>query len=111
MAIRPKFLDNKEEYSFSYRLNIMYITHSPTANALYIKLNDHTVAQTTKVSDSVMLDFDAEGNLIGIELLDASDYVDNPTTITYEQLTVAVRPSEEAIRAQRQAIKQARQQR
>ena len=89
----------------------MYVTYSPTANALYIKLNDHTVAHTTKASDSVMLDFDADGNLIGIELLDASDYVDSPTTITYEQLTTATRPSEEAIRAQRQAIKEARQKR
>src|SRR5688572_5998682 len=101
----------KEEYSFSSRLNIMNVTHSPTANALYIKLNDHTVAQTKKASDSVMLDFDADGNLIGIELLDASEYVDNPTTITYEQLTTALRPSEAAIQAQRQAIKAARQHR
>jgi uncharacterized protein YuzE len=87
----------------------MYVTHSPTANALYIKLNDHVVAHTSKASDSVMLDFDADGQLIGIELLDVGSYVDNPSTITYEQLTEASRPSEEAIRTQRQAIKAARQ--
>jgi uncharacterized protein YuzE len=89
----------------------MNIAHSLTANALYIKLNEHTVAQTKKASDTVMLDFDADGNLIGIELLDASTYIDNPATITYEQLTTAIRPSEEAIQTQRRAIKQARQQR
>jgi uncharacterized protein YuzE len=89
----------------------MYVTHSPTANALYIKLNDHTVAHTTKASDSVMLDFDADGQLIGIELLDVGEYVENPGTITYEQLTEANRPSEAAIRVQRQAIKEARQKR
>ncbi|MDQ7027515.1 MAG: DUF2283 domain-containing protein [Anaerolineae bacterium] len=89
----------------------MYVTHSPTANALYIKLNNQVVAQTKKASDSVILDFDADGHLIGIELLDVGEYVDNPSTITYEQLTEAIRPSEETIRAQRQAIKEARQKR
>jgi len=89
----------------------MYVTHSPTAKALYIKLNDYVVAKTTKISDCVLLDFDAAGQLIGVELLDIGAYVDNPTTITFEQLTEAQQPSQEEIQAQRQAIQEARKKR
>jgi len=48
------------------------ITYDPDARAAYIYLGPvpHTSARTQELSDSVMVDYDASGNVIGVELLD-----------------------------------------
>jgi uncharacterized protein YuzE len=47
----------------------MKITYDEEADAMYIHLNDKDVAKTVKVSDRVLVDLDAEGNLRGVEVL------------------------------------------
>jgi uncharacterized protein YuzE len=42
-----------------------------TANAGYVYVRDGIVAQTRKVSDRVIADYDAKGRLLGYELFDA----------------------------------------
>ena len=41
-------------------------------DALYIRIQEKEIARTQEVSDGVKLDFDGEGRLIGLEVLDAS---------------------------------------
>lgn len=58
----------------------MHATHDPSADAAHIRLRaieDRGVASTytcdaAEVGGMIHLDFDAEGRLIGIEVLDAS---------------------------------------
>lgn len=47
-------------------------TYDPQADALYVRIapKGTTVAETREVQPGVMMDFDAEGRLIGIEVLD-----------------------------------------
>ena len=48
----------------------MKITYDSEADALYIQFLDTTVT-TKNVSDGVAFDYDADGNLAGIEVLEA----------------------------------------
>jgi uncharacterized protein YuzE len=50
----------------------MKIEYDKQVDALYIRIQEKEVARTQEVSDGVNLDFDTEGRLIGLEVLDAS---------------------------------------
>ena len=50
----------------------MKIEYDKEVDALYIRIQEKEVAGTQEVSDGVNLDFDAEGRLIGLEVLSAS---------------------------------------
>lgn len=47
----------------------MRITYDPAVDALYIYLSDAEAASTREVAEGVQLDLDAEGRVIGIEIL------------------------------------------
>lgn len=42
------------------------------ADALYLELTSAGVEESEEISDGVILDYDKEGNLVGIEILNAS---------------------------------------
>ncbi len=49
------------------------ITYDPMANAMYIYFQEKlSVAYSKEVSDGVIVDFDEEGNPIGVEILRVS---------------------------------------
>ena len=50
----------------------MKIEYDREIDALYIYLQEKEVVKTTELSDVVKVDLDEEGNLIGIEVLDAT---------------------------------------
>jgi len=47
----------------------MHITYDPEVDALYIRFEEATVT-TKKLVDGIAADYDAEGKLAGIEILD-----------------------------------------
>ena len=47
------------------------ITYRPEDNAAYIRLSSAKVQESEEVSPDVVFDYDAEGRIVGIELLDA----------------------------------------
>lgn len=44
-------------------------TYDLSVNALYLKLAEGTVARTREIDDGTMVDLDAAGRLLGIEVL------------------------------------------
>ena len=50
----------------------MKIEYSKGADALYVYFREAEVAQSREVQEGVVVDFDADGQLVGIEVLDAS---------------------------------------
>ncbi len=48
----------------------MKVTIDPSVNAVYLELRAGAVKESEEVAPSVVLDFDAEDNVVGIELLD-----------------------------------------
>lgn len=65
----------------------MRIHYDPRADAASIILAETDVADSDEVAPGVILDFDAEGNVIAIEILDAGKFGRNIRDIHYEVLT------------------------
>lgn len=51
----------------------MKIEYDKEVDALYIRIQDKTVAQTKEIEDGLNIDLDENGKLIGIEILDATE--------------------------------------
>jgi uncharacterized protein YuzE len=53
----------------------MKTIYDAEADALYVRFTETPVVDSEEVSDGVVLDFDAEGRIVAIELLDARKHV------------------------------------
>ncbi len=53
----------------------MKTVYDSDADALYVRFADAPVIESEEVADGVMLDFDAEGRIVAIEVLDASKHL------------------------------------
>ena len=54
----------------------MLFEYYPDSDMLYIKLADGTNAESEEISPGVVLDFDASNRVIGVEIEDASKFID-----------------------------------
>ena len=54
----------------------MRINYYPDTDSLYIDLSSKTSVDSREVSDGVVLDYDADGNLVGIDIDHASVKLD-----------------------------------
>ena len=53
----------------------MKVTYDETADAMYVYLENikpGTIKQTISLNDDIIIDFDANNKIVGIEILDAS---------------------------------------
>ena len=62
----------------------MKIEYDQQADAMYIRLRAGTIAESDEVRPEVVFDFDAEGRVLGIEMLDVSERTDNPRELAME---------------------------
>jgi uncharacterized protein YuzE len=60
----------------------MKTIYDPEADALCVRFADTSVFESEEVADGVVLDFDAAGRVVAIELLDASKHVAAGATFT-----------------------------
>jgi uncharacterized protein YuzE len=54
----------------------MQMTYDDVTGAVYVYFNRTKSARTQRISDHTLIDYDADGNVIGIELLYANEGVD-----------------------------------
>ena len=50
----------------------MKVNYHPETDSLYIDLSDEESADTREISEGVLLDYDTQGNLVGIDIDNAS---------------------------------------
>jgi len=50
----------------------MKINYYPETDSLYIDLSEKTSTESREISEGVVLDYDSEGNLVGIDIDNAS---------------------------------------
>ena len=62
----------------------MVIRYDKEIDALYIKFSDAKVFESDEEKPGIILDYDESGNIIGIELLNASKKTNQPNGIIYE---------------------------
>lgn len=54
----------------------MKLNYYPETDSLYIDLSEHPSAESREISEGVVLDYDAKGNLVGIDIDNASKKVE-----------------------------------
>jgi len=54
----------------------MRVNYFPDTDSLYIDLSERPSAESREISEGVVLDYDASGNLVGIDIDNASTKVD-----------------------------------
>ena len=65
----------------------MRMTYDPHADALMLRLSEAPVEESEEVAPNVVLDFDTDGRVVGIEILFVSDLPDaNPMELAYRIL-------------------------
>ena len=62
----------------------MKIEYDQQADAMYIRLRACTVAESEEIRPGVVFDYDREGKVLGIEMLDVSERTDNPRELAME---------------------------
>ena len=54
----------------------MKLNYHPETDSLYIDLSERPSAESCEISEGVVLDYDAQGNLVGIDIDNASHKVE-----------------------------------
>jgi uncharacterized protein YuzE len=62
----------------------MRVTYDPEVDVLSFILSDEPVEQSDEDKPGVILDYDKNGNVVGLEILDASTRMGNLMSVEYE---------------------------
>jgi uncharacterized protein YuzE len=68
----------------------MKIEYDPKADAMYIRMRAGTVAESDEVRPGLVIDFDEDGRVLGIEMLDVSLRTDNPRELSLSLINTAI---------------------
>jgi uncharacterized protein YuzE len=63
----------------------MKVTYDADVDVLRIVLREAPIAESDEDKPGVILDYDKDGNVVGIEVLNASARVENPRAVDYAQ--------------------------
>jgi uncharacterized protein YuzE len=61
----------------------MKVVYDPDKDILQIIFMETTIEETAQIAPGLVLDYDEDGNVIGVELRKASSKLDNPYAISY----------------------------
>jgi len=61
----------------------MKVDYDKQVDVLSVVFSDSLVDESDEVRPGVILDFDANGRVVGMEILDASQRMDNPASVEF----------------------------
>ncbi|MEZ4710174.1 MAG: DUF2283 domain-containing protein [Caldilineaceae bacterium] len=61
----------------------MKVTYDAEMDVLRIILSDAPIEESDEEKPGVIIDYDEQGNVVGLEILDASKRVGNPRAVDY----------------------------
>ena len=61
----------------------MRVRVDTVADAVYLNLTDRPIKDSEEVADGIVVDYDAEGRIVGVEILDASKRTDDPAALKH----------------------------
>ena len=64
----------------------MKLSYDAEVDVLRIIFNDAPIEESDEDKPGVILDYDRAGNLVGLEILDASTRVQNPRSVEYAEV-------------------------
>ena len=62
----------------------MKVKYDREVDVIYVALSDETVFESDEAKKGVILDYSADGRIVGIEILNASEHAGNPAKVEYE---------------------------
>lgn len=62
----------------------MRVKYDRETDVLYIQLNEAPVAESDEERKGIILDYGEDGKIVGIEILNASQSLTQPTKVEYE---------------------------
>ena len=67
---------------WAYRTSKVRVVYDQEVDVLRILLSDATVEESDEDKPGVIIDYDGQGNIVGLEVLDASKRMENPRAWT-----------------------------
>ncbi len=61
----------------------MKVTYDPEVDVLRILFRDAPIEESDEDKPGIILDYDKEGNVVGLEVLNASQRIENPRALDY----------------------------
>ncbi len=62
----------------------MNIKYDKEVDVIYLKFSDADIVESDEDKPGMIIDYDKEGNIVGIEYLDASKKMEKPGSLIYE---------------------------
>ena len=64
----------------------MKVTYDPETDTLTITLRVTHISESDELQEGFIADYDSEGNIVGLEILDASKKVAEPQNMVFESM-------------------------
>jgi uncharacterized protein YuzE len=61
----------------------MKVTYDPEVDVLRILFSNAAIEESDEDKPGVILDYDKDGNVVGLEVLNASQRIENPRAVEY----------------------------
>jgi uncharacterized protein YuzE len=61
----------------------MKVTYDPEVDVLRILFSNVPIEESDEDKPGVVIDYDKEGNIVGLEILDASKRMENPRSVEF----------------------------
>jgi uncharacterized protein YuzE len=61
----------------------MKVTYDPEVDVVRIVFNNERIEESDTIKSGVILDFDKDGNVVGMEILNASKRIENPRAVEF----------------------------
>lgn len=61
----------------------MKVTYDPDVDVLRIRFNTEPIEESDEEKPGLILDYDKDGNIVGLEVLSASSRIENPRALEY----------------------------
>ena len=71
----------------------MKVAYDPEVDVLSVLLSDAPVVESDQDKPGIILDYDGEGNVVGLEILNASKRMPNPMSVEYAVTPPLRRPA------------------
>lgn len=64
----------------------MRVTYSPEVDILYIQIKQASISESAELQEGIVGDLDPDGNMVGLEIFDASERVTEPQNMVFESM-------------------------